>query len=65
VSIVGAPRCGTTSLSRWLAEHPDVCFSEPKETHFFSWNDLRGLDKSKLAALVRHHYLDKYFADVI
>ena len=63
MSIVGAPRCGTTSLSRWLAEHPDVCFSEPKEPHFFSWNDLRGLDKTKLAGIVRHHYLDKYFPD--
>jgi hypothetical protein len=33
--IVGAPRCGTTSLSKMLARHPQVCFSRPKETHFF------------------------------
>lgn len=33
--IVGAPRCGTTSLSKILARHPDICFSKPKETHFF------------------------------
>lgn len=32
--IVGAPRCGTTTLSRALGEHPDVSFSIPKETHF-------------------------------
>ncbi|MET0984273.1 MAG: sulfotransferase [Steroidobacteraceae bacterium] len=32
--IVGAPRCGTTTLSRALGGHPDVSFSWPKETHF-------------------------------
>lgn len=34
--LVGAPRCGTTSLAWALAQHPEVCFSEPKEPHFFS-----------------------------
>lgn len=33
--IVGAPRTGTTSLAKALAAHPNVCFSKPKETHFF------------------------------
>jgi len=33
--IVGAPRCGTTFLAKALARHPNVCFSKPKETHFF------------------------------
>lgn len=33
--LVGAPRCGTTFLAKTLAAHPDVCFSKPKETHFF------------------------------
>jgi hypothetical protein len=33
--IVGAPRSGTTSLAKALAGHPQVCFSKPKETHFF------------------------------
>ncbi len=32
--IVGAPRCGTTSLSKALAGHPQISFSTPKETHF-------------------------------
>ena len=35
VFVVGAPRCGTTFLSKALAGHPAVCFSKPKETHFF------------------------------
>jgi len=34
--IIGAPKCGTTLLSSHLAEHPEICFSSPKEPHFFS-----------------------------
>ncbi len=34
--VVGAPRCGTTSLCAWLAAHPAICFSRPKEPHYFS-----------------------------
>src|SRR4051794_9278975 len=34
--LIGAPRCGTTSLSRYLADNPQVCFSRPKEPHYFS-----------------------------
>jgi len=37
--IVGAPRCGTTSLSKYLRAHPQVCFSSPKETFFFTENE--------------------------
>ena len=34
--VVGAPRCGTTALCRYLSKHPAVCFSRPKETHYFT-----------------------------
>lgn len=34
--IVGAPKCGTTSLASWLAEHPDIFMSPVKEPHFFN-----------------------------
>ncbi|MDP4546874.1 sulfotransferase [Marinobacter sp. MDS2] len=33
--LIGAPKCGTTSISGWLAQHPDVFFSENKELDFF------------------------------
>src|SRR3546814_13335773 len=33
--IVGAPKCGTTSLANWLSEHPSIFLSNPKEPHFF------------------------------
>lgn len=40
--IIGAPRCGTTALSTYLAQHPRIGFSRPKETQFFC-NDLPGI----------------------
>ncbi len=33
--IVGAPKCGTTALSEYLREHPQVFVSQPKEPHYF------------------------------
>jgi hypothetical protein len=38
--IIGAGRSGTTSLYHYLARHPDICFSDIKEVHFFSIKDL-------------------------
>tara|TARA_Y100000310_G_C20657952_1_gene803026 strand:- start:483 stop:1373 length:891 start_codon:yes stop_codon:yes gene_type:complete len=34
--IVGAPKCGTTSLYRYLSEHPDIKMSTPKEPGYFA-----------------------------
>ncbi len=34
VVIAGAPKCGTTSLFNWLADHPEVCGSSIKETYY-------------------------------
>ena len=33
--IVGAQKCGTTALAQFLAAHPDVGMSSPKEVHLF------------------------------
>lgn len=33
--IVGAPKCGTTSLARYLGEHPEIFQSDPKEPLYF------------------------------
>jgi hypothetical protein len=59
--IVGAPRCGTTSLSSYLADHPGVCFSNVKEPHYFSASDLRGLSDRALRHRIASDYLDRYF----
>lgn len=44
--IIGAMKCGTTSLWAYLDSHPGITMSEPKETNFFKTErDLaRGLD---------------------
>lgn len=34
--IIGAPKCGTTSMARWLSLHPEVFMSPVKEPHHFS-----------------------------
>ncbi len=34
--IVGAPRCGTTALSFYLRNHPDIFISKPKELYYFA-----------------------------
>lgn len=33
--ILGAAKCGTTSLHGYLRQHPDICMSQPKEPFFF------------------------------
>lgn len=34
--IVGAPKSGTTALSVFLSEHPQIFFSDPKEPEYFA-----------------------------
>ena len=33
--ILGAPKCGTTSLVSWLGQHPEIFVSPKKEPHYF------------------------------
>lgn len=44
--IVGAPKCGTTTLYQYLLRHPGVFMSTPKEMSFFSKPEVyaRGFD---------------------
>jgi hypothetical protein len=41
--IVGAPKCATTSLWTWLADHPNIFMPHEKEPHFFNTDDRRGV----------------------
>lgn len=36
--ILGAPKCGTTSLAYWLSEHPQVFMSPVKEPNYFNFD---------------------------
>ena len=60
--VVGAPRCGTTAIARFLAKHPEIAFSAVKEPHFFSQHDLRGLSTQDLERTVEEDYLHRFFA---
>jgi len=55
--VVGAPRCGTTSLCRFFAKNPQVCFSRPKEPHYFA--QLRALPSPDE---LQRDYLERYFS---
>lgn len=34
--ILGAPKCGTTSIAAWLGSHKDICMAAVKEPNFFN-----------------------------
>ena len=51
--VVGAPKCGTTTLDALLRQHPDIYMAE-KEPHYFA-TDMRGRGRS-----VRVSDLDTY-----
>jgi hypothetical protein len=34
--IIGAPKCGTTSIVSWLEKNPEIFISKPKEPNFFN-----------------------------
>jgi hypothetical protein len=45
-AIVGAPRCGTTALYRYLETHPGITMSSCKEPRFFS-SDIEAASRAK------------------
>ena len=51
--IIGANKCGTTSLFRYLSDHPLVCGSDRKEVHFF-YRDLDFKDVASQQAYLAH-----------
>lgn len=59
--IVGAPRCGTTTLASFLQQHPDVCFSAVKEPHFFSRDEVAALSEAELQQVVAEEYWQRFF----
>lgn len=40
--ILGAAKCGTSSLHRYLGQHPEICMSDPKEPFYFEAEYNRG-----------------------
>ena len=56
--VIGAPKCGTSSLYFWLSAHPEICASPVKETFFFA-DDVNRFNRS---ANVLEHDLTAYAA---
>jgi len=46
--IVGAPKCGTTALSRYLTDHPQIHVASRKDLHFFG-SDLGFTQRKRLS----------------
>lgn len=57
--IIGAPKCGTTALSDYLREHPNIYFSEPKEPHYFATD----FEKYRLTKTIDEY--DNLFAECL
>lgn len=43
--IIGAPKCGTTSLANWLRKHPDAFISTAKEPHYFNKDEYQSISR--------------------
>ena len=52
--VIGAPKAGTTSLNNYLAGHPEIAMTEPKELHLMA-----GADWRQRAAAYADHFKRK------
>lgn len=51
VIIIGAMKCGTTSLYSYLAQHPELCECKTKEPEYFSRHQKHGTQEKKYEEL--------------
>jgi len=58
--LIGAPKCGTTSLYHYLTEHSQVFLPEIKEQHFFSQPEVKNTYYDVYFANSLEEYLDNY-----
>ena len=59
--MVGAPKCGTTSLYYYLDQHPKIYMSPAKEPHFFSTVHP---DTERIARQMHPHPLTNFIRDI-
>lgn len=55
--LLGAPKCGTTALASYLADHPLIYVSKPKEPHYFC----KDLKAGGIPVKSDEEYLDAFF----
>lgn len=62
--LAGFPKCGTTSLAGWLAQHRGVSVSDPKEpNHFSGFRDVRRLSDAEYSSGFSSRGGEQYFCD--
>lgn len=64
--IIGAPKCGTTSISQYLKTHPDIFVPKVKEPHYFAndFNEFRTYrNLSHYLSLYKNVVDEKYLCD--
>jgi Sulfotransferase domain len=47
IALVGAQKCGTTTLAELVALHPSICIARNKEAHLFDRHDIQTFGASK------------------
>ncbi len=57
--IPGAPKSGTTSIAHWLAQHPEVLVSKPKEPGYFN-DDYKDGPFRRRASAYRRLFIDEF-----
>ena len=55
--IVGAPKCGTTAMWRYLHQHPQIHLSQRKDLHYFG-SDLTFLKRQRFSKDEYHSHFD-------
>ena len=58
--LAGSPKCGSTSLFYYLAEHPEIFMSPQKEIHYFSFEILNELDQGPNDERVNAFHINNY-----
>jgi len=64
---IGVNKAATSWIAACLNEHPDICISKPKETHYFTSNNSLGIDYYKKCftesseKLILGEYSPEYF----
>ncbi|RRO22293.1 sulfotransferase family protein [Flavobacteriaceae bacterium 14752] len=58
--LAGSPKCGSTSLYYYLAEHPDIYMSPQKEIHYFTFDILNALDQGPNDKRVNAFHIGNY-----
>ena len=60
--IVGAAKCGTSSLHNYLNQHPDIFMTEHKEPHFLINSDI-GVKRVHKAVIELNDYKEMFMTD--